>query len=319
MCASLALLAGCNASEQYFCDEDGCYYCDGLGCREAQPEDRPECRGDFECPDGTLCTDRGCVTECEGDADCPEGTLCSDGLCLAPNEPTPEPQPGTCERNSDCDDPGLVCRDGLCTPDDRSCGRLGCSCAETERCSAGYTCVEDECRPNEDVCQFNHECGVGRVCLDGTCHERCETDAECPTGQQCGDEGVCRDVPPMTGQCASNDDCDAGQVCLDSVCIDGCERDGDCGDGRYCNEGLCEVDDRPRPFCLSDDECQPGHPCIGGVCRTPCDTHDECLRFDVQFNYCLDGFCATTNEATSDCSTSLDCGMGRECIDGICR
>ena len=64
--------AGCS-SESYYCDDTGCFYCDGLGCREVDPPDRPECRGDFECPDGTMCTDLGCVAACMDDGDCPDG------------------------------------------------------------------------------------------------------------------------------------------------------------------------------------------------------------------------------------------------------
>jgi hypothetical protein len=316
------LVAGC-AREDSFCDSEGCYVCDGLGCREAEPPERTQCRGDFECEQGTVCTDMGCVSTCSSEDGCPEGTLCrqvSEGLemCLSPTEPSPEPQPGECERSEDCGDPGLICRDGLCEPDDRECGDAGCDCSETGACSEGFYCIDGQCRSEENVCRFNTECGPDRVCLDGECAAECGPDRACPQGQQC-EEGICRDLEPPTGECTENADCGQGGVCVDSTCYDACEAHADCGDGRYCRDGVCRIDDRPHPFCAGDADCQPGHPCINGACRTPCDTDEECLRYDVQFRVCLDGFCATTNEATANCTTSEDCSSGAECIDGVCQ
>lgn len=317
----LTFMVGC-ASENYFCDETGCYYCDGLGCREVDPPTRPGCLGDFECAAGTVCTDTGCAATCERNGDCAEGTECRDAvsICLGPTEPPPVLTPGDCTRNADCGASGLVCRDGMCIVDDVTCGDAGCDCSETATCSSGFTCLDGECRADEDTCQFNHECGEGRSCVDGRCTEGCGTAADCLSGQTCTD-GFCRDIPPLTGECTADADCPgAGAICIDSTCFAGCTADTDCDAGRYCAEGTCRTDDRPRPFCIDDSECEPGHPCIGGICRTPCADNESCLRFDVQFNFCLEGFCATTNEATSDCAVTADCSDATdECIDGICR
>ena len=106
---------------------------------------------------------------------------------------------------------------------------------------------------------------------------------------------------------------------MDALCVAACTADTDCAEGFYCDASTCRVDDRPKPFCESNDDCNPGHPCEGGVCRTPCGEHADCLRFDVQFNYCLEGLCATTNEVTSDCRTTEDCDGQQACTDGICR
>ena len=315
--ALLSLLAlGCS-SEDHYCDETACYYCDGVGCREVDPPPRPACLGDFECAAGTHCTDLGCVASCSADSDCPAGSECRLSECLHPAE-VALPTPGSCERNLDCAASGIVCRDGMCAYDDRSCGELGCDCSATGACSAGFVCATAECVPEADLCHFSHECGPGRSCVDGACVSGCVTGAECVIGQVCT-AGFCEDAPLMTGECASDAECGPGGLCIDSSCFEGCTEDAECGADRYCAAGVCAVDTRPRPFCASDADCEPGHPCVGGICRTSCGTHDDCLRFDVQYNYCLDSLCVTTNEATTDCALSADCGAGRACIDGICR
>ena len=318
LASALFALSGC-CSDSYFCDDNGCFYCDGLGCREVDPPERPTCRGDFECPEGTLCTDLGCIEECSEDSDCPDGTVCRDAMCVGPTEPDPDPRPGTCTLNSDCGDPDLVCRDGMCVPNDVSCGELGCSCEDTGECSEGFTCLDGECRADENVCQFNFECGAGRLCVDGRCTSECGPDVgPCPEGQRC-DDGYCREIPPTPGECMRDADCSGDQICIDSSCVDGCTGDAECGEGRYCAGGRCRVDDRPTAFCTTDADCR--FICVDGVCRTPCETSTECARVDVQFSVCLspESYCGTTNEATSDCAISADCAGGEECIDGICR
>lgn len=314
-----AVLGGCR-TERYYCDDTGCFFCDGLGCRPVDAPDRPNCRGDFECADGTICTDAGCVAECAEDSDCPRGTACSNGQCLNPTEPPPTPLPGSCERTEDCGDATLICVDGFCQVDDRGCGDMGCDCSESGQCADGFICSEGECQPDEDVCQFNAECGADRICVDGSCRAECETAGECLAGQTCED-GTCVTPPPPTGECEDNMDCDSGEICVDSSCIAGCGSDTECDEGFYCYGGTCRVDDRPRPFCTVNSDCQSGRECVEGICRTPCSGSDAdalCRSFDVQFVACRESYCVTQVEATSNCSTSVDCGPGRECVNGAC-
>lgn len=315
---ALAFASGC-ANEDYYCDDTGCYSCDGIGCRAVEPPDRPSCRGDFECAEGSICTDTGCVEEgCASDADCPTGTVCRDAgdgstLCVAPTEPLPIPTPGTCTTNADCDGADLICLDGVCTSREEPS-----ECTDETECASGQECVEDECRDLADTCQFNTECGPGRLCVDQRCTTACGADNPCAEGLTC-DEGFCVEPPPPTDECSANADCGAGQICLSGACYDECSGDAACGDGEYCYYGRCRVDDRPNPFCVTDADCMSGSVCRNGACRSPCEEAAECQAADVSLTFCLDMLCATTNEATSDCSQASDCMSDQRCVDGVCR
>ena len=221
---------------------------------------------------------------------------------------------------------GCAAEEPLCTEEGCwVCDGLGCRevnqagvCTTTADCPEGYLCSAGACRPPEDLCRFDHECGAERVCVDGRCTRACEPDGtDCPEGQRC-EAGRCVEVPPG-GSCSADTDCPDGLVCRAGSCQEACGPDVACPDGQVCYGGACVVDDRPRPFCASDDDCRTGHVCVDGVCRTPCTTDETCAQFDAQFNVCLDGLCVTPNEATSDCRVSADCAEGRECRDGICR
>lgn len=304
---SLLFFSGC-AADDYYCDATGCYLCDGLSCRLVDPPGRAQCRGDFECGMDTRCTDLGCTLTCEVDSECARGTVCRDGYCVGVDEPDPVPNPGSCEVTADCMASGLTCVNGVCAVDENAC-------LETADCAGSNVCVEGQCRDEVDACRFNFECVDGKVCLDARCVDSCSTVADCGAGESC-EGGVCT-VAQTTPQCVLNSECTAG-VCVDGRCTSQCTDDSGCPAGDYCQSGVCADDNRAHTFCSSDDECMPGHPCRDGVCRTPCADDDECLLFDIQFSICLDGYCATQNEFTSDCATSEDCDQGERCLDGVC-
>lgn len=103
---------------------------------------------------------------------------------------------------------------------------------------------------------------------------------------------------------------DAGE--LDGGGPDGSVDDGGPDDGGSDDAGLDDdggsndagldagTDAGPAPFCSTDDQCAAGHPCRGGICRTPCETSADCLRYDVQFQRCVTGYCMATHESTAN-------------------
>lgn len=328
-------LSACS-QESYYCDTTGCFRCDGAGCREVTPTGRVACDCADLCAVGSTCTDLGCTIECDADADCGDtGTRCdaASGLCLGvretatafncncgPSMPCPEGEglvcrddvcvPG-CESTEDCD-ANEVCVDAMCVP------TVTPDCSATAPCTGGLECVDGECRAPSATCQFSSECGAGRICVDQHCTVGCDATTPCPTGSVC-ETGYCREELPPTGECTVNADCGAEHVCRDTRCFDGCDTTADCGAGRYCAEGVCRFNDVPDPSCGPTRMCTAPSVCTNGSCRVPCTTSPECPLFDVQYTVCLDGLCATTNEATSDCDASEDCDGAEECIDGICR
>lgn|GEM_PF-632827 len=333
----LAGLASCTNQEYSECDDESCYTCDGVGCRDVSPPDRSECDCGRACLGASTCTDLGCTATCSVEADCPAGSTCRDGLCLgfvsSGVREVASAIDCSCVLNSDCAD-GLICRESECvagcrTTDDCSgadvCVDGMCvptvtpDCSATAPCTGGLECVEGECRAPSDTCQFNSECGAGRVCINQECTTECDVSRPCPTGASCNGAGYCQVDPRPIDVCVVNADCDAGEVCRDGACYDACTLDAECGAGRYCQEGRCRVDTRPRPTCGPTRNCASGSVCLNGTCRIPCSTAPECAAFDVQYNFCLDSLCATTNEATSDCAAQVDCSGTDSCIDGICR
>jgi hypothetical protein len=238
----------------------------------------------------------GCGSDrrvCETAADGSEVCYYCDGLGCRPIDDTgDDPE---CQGDQDCDE-GARCAAGLCQP-------LITDCTDDDQCTGDdEQCVAGVCRGDEAECTSDAQCAD---------HERCSA-------------GSCRAEDDL---CQFNHECGSDRICIDGRCASECAQDTDCpGDDQVCDDGLCRCDtegcvddDHPRPFCTDEEGCAAGVPCVGGICRTPCDDHDACQRFDVQFTFCLEGYCATTNEVTSDCALSSDCDADRDCIDGICR
>lgn len=314
-------LSGCSgcSNEHYACDATGCFTCDGIGCRREDPPPRAPCEGDYQCATGERCTTEGCIPECAVTADCPKGTICTNGLCLSPTEPTPPDETATCVRDTDCPSPpAAICIDGICERDPNDCGAASCACSENADCGRGFVCVGGQCLDESGTCQFNGQCGAGRVCVDGQCFAACGGALTCAAGFTCVD-GSCQPVDPPTGQCSGTMPCATGLVCVDSSCVPGCMADGDCAAGFYCLSGVCTVDTRPKPFCTDDSGCAAGRRCLDGVCRTPCDTDVQCQMVSGTLPFCRHSVCVTSNEANSDCVTTVDCSGGATCVDGVCN
>lgn len=322
-------LMGC-ASDDYYCDSNGCYYCDGVGCRAVTPPSRPMCLGDYQCPSNQVCTTLGCTASCANSNDCAQGWICrgasgtTRGVCVAPTETTPTRTPGACGTNADCMG-GAVCVNGVCARPVCDGGTTSCVCASDAQCTAPQTCVAGRCTAPSNVCQFNSQCGAGRVCINQQCQAACSASSPCPTGQVCTN-GICQDHP--AGQCTRDADCPANNRCVNTTCLPRCTANTDCASGLYCNDqGVCAPDTRRRPFCTSDADCASGSQCLDGVCRRPCTAVDECQRTAVNYRNCAPiaylrttrSYCQTDSEYRPNCARAADCTAGQACVDAVCR
>lgn len=134
-------------------------------------------------------------------------------------------------------------------------------------------------------CSETQPCGLGSVCIDGTCQER-----NCATSEQCGIEQYC----------ASN-----------NTCTPGCESDTDCMFGDYCNVDArtCEPAEcnDSRIDCDFGEFCSPAGECYtatGYYCKD-CEQDEDCGGAG---NYCLgSGYCGVQCEQDSDCPAGYDC------------
>ena len=277
------------------------------------------CTSDSNCPGGycnrgtSLCT---ASTSCTATSDCPAAFYCdSRNVCV----------PG-CASSSDCTrfGSGFTCNTttrqcvppGLCTTD--------AQCAATP---SRPVCLGGVCQPRTNQCQFDYQCTAqGQSCVDGQCVVQCTTSnaaTACAAGQVCT-AGRC--AYPTSGDCGGR--CTAGQLCVSGACLRTYTADAQCGTGNVCQDGVCRVDTRPRPFCTQDSDCTSGSVCHNGACRLACPDMSSmtCSRVDVNFNTCanVNGryFCINSNEQQPQCARTADCAAmglaGRECVNARC-
>jgi hypothetical protein len=100
----------------------------------AQPEGaKPGCTFNADCPDEQVCAAGSCREQCQTDRDCVSPATCRPSsqrnvrICLRPEDPP------LCVYNSDCVEPLICARDGLCRA----------PCQEDRDCGAG-TCIADQ-------------------------------------------------------------------------------------------------------------------------------------------------------------------------------
>ena len=191
---------------------------------------------------------------------------------------------------------------------------------------------------------------------DDICY--CASDRDCSTGESCRG-GVCRVVPPGSGECSSSRDCPGSQVCINSVCSQFCARDSDCGAGQRCSDNFCvangATDGGTRPDAGSDGGTRPDSGTDGGTrpdagsdggtrpdagvdagspqqCRVNMDCgagnyciNNQCIRgcYDDTWcnatDTCVSGLCRPRPVDPNACTTAADCTGGKDCVDGQCR
>ena len=155
---------------------------------------------------------------------------------------------GACILNSDCNQP-LVCTMGKCHD----------ACHTSADCPAGQSCITatDQSRvcqlPVETHCLYASDCQAPLTCaVDQRCHNQCQGDVDCPSGQTCTTTKTCAEPSqvdvnnnligtdggvsgsggtsgaggtgscPMgaeTCSCYPNDTCNAGLTCASHLCV----------------------------------------------------------------------------------------------------
>lgn len=112
-----------------------------------------------------------------------------------------------------------------------------CTCNGSSDCPDHLACRDGACRR----CIADEECGCGRYCGGGECHDRCVYDADCPRGSCHVETGRCV-------ICDSDSDCPSGARCYQDGCVVPCPDDG-CFIGFTCH---------PNGRCGGCDECDLG-------------------------------------------------------------
>jgi hypothetical protein len=248
------------------------------------------CRLSAECaPPSSVCSADGrCVAGCSAES-CVGGAACD----LLTRECSGGPSERSCDGDSDCDPPDLVCRTSTntcvagCTSSD--------TCAEGFRCdpSSGHCCDGPSCPDRPDAaegCNSDFEC-VGApalICSGGACVPGCGQTG-CAAPLQCD---------PTSGHCERSR----------------CARDADCDDGSACTQASrCEV----LAF-AGQIECAGGavvyYRCA--IKETPADLV-ACAGAPgpVGCPYCIDHSCFHPGV----CARDGDCHGGDSCVDGLCR
>lgn len=191
--------------------------------------------------------------------------------------------------------------------------------------TTGTTGVGGSCGPDAGapasvpVCQFDNQCGTNARCRNGACERGCTSSLTCGTGQTCAG-GYCQAQPPTTtnGQCVYDAECGASSTCINGVCHARCQAGATCASpADRCVDGICQPDVGPRPQCHGATDCATGRACVNAVCRTACAGDVDCCA-GTSGAFCRGGVCVTAHEAAPQCRLANQCGVGADCVDGIC-
>lgn len=133
-----------------------------------------------KCGDG-ICSENENYIKCPGDC---KLKTCGDDRCQSELGETTTSCPYDCSAtcgNGWCD--GLEPFLGNCRQD------CGSRCGTSADCNSGSMCIAGACIP-DSLCQKQSDCISQARCVAGVCRPTCQTDGECPQGEECK-QGVC--------------------------------------------------------------------------------------------------------------------------------
>jgi hypothetical protein len=168
--------------------------CTPPGEQTKSPEKAQGCDSAHPCAAGEMCVDGTCRPQgCASDGDCGGTAACIEGSCTTRE----------CRANLTC----LGEDETAGTADDRSC--IGGVCLPISCPRDGDRCPG----PGKEKCDWNSDCGSGRLCFGGNC-----TSARCTGNQDCGTRmcyvGLCLDR-----ECDSKKPCSKGRNCVKGLCL----------------------------------------------------------------------------------------------------
>jgi hypothetical protein len=255
-----------------------------------------QCVLDSQCPYGSYCDNKQCVTGCREDGDCQLGDPCINGQC--------DPTPGACTNNSFCDF-GQVCSGGNRCVDHQLRDQLCSSCGRNDPLSCPADCLIDS-SVAPLTCNSNADCPRGECLENG--NTQCFDDSECPAGATCegafppifpgfceGGAKICQGFFCGGGGCDDvNNPCPRGYSCRTLQVVTGAQctlgsGSAECGAPRNCNGGG-ENGNVGFCSCGSDDDCPAGadascvNPGPNGSCvvGTTCAPSDGLLCEDLR-------------------------------------
>jgi cysteine-rich repeat protein len=220
--------------------------------------------GTVDCADSDCANDPACAPECVTDSDCGPGQVCTDGVCCDTGECIPNGRDPVCQFDYECGNG--ACVDGFCHD----------ACIADSECPTGQTCQDGLCLTDPDggdECVFNADCvadGNGEFCINGICHEGCNSENDCAGNENCRGT-ICQPDDLPSSECNVNADCPInGQECVNAVCRFACDNDSDCetscGTGSACDLGYCLFPNEVNPECQVNEDCTSGLDCIDAQC-----------------------------------------------------
>jgi hypothetical protein len=296
-----------------------CLNCTAVNCGPALSTctgfQAPDCGGDGDCDDKSVCTTDKCVNMfCTHTA-----TPCDDGNACTTD---------SCDKTKGCQTVALptsvTCDDGSACTEGDNCGTGNCV-GTSKICNDNNPCTDDSCNlagdctavANAVSCDDGVTCTTGDMCVGGAC-------AGLPSDVSCGDGNPCTiDSCDAKNGCinmavATTTACDDGNFCTVNDVCGGITCAGSlgtpCNDSNVCTNDGCNATagNSAELACTHADiagaKCDDGNSCT----VDSCDPTNGCINNKQSNIPCDDGNAGTIGDT---CTAGTCAGVVPECLD----